>query len=256
MAYIPDVTPSRKFVTDYDRANIARLHAEGLHDLQIARRLGFSLSTVTKARHAMGLLVAQSRKTRLYTAEEDAKILEMRHAGKTYEEIAIALDRTPGGVQKRAAKAGHPVQRLENWREEDAAVLRRMNAEGATDFQISLATGRSVKAVQHYRLSNGIAKVPRPDAPIREFSRDVPPPIPRITTHDTPMRRDLGIQQRWRRAYPVADLVCEGYTDAEIAQKLGITEDEAHARWEDYKALMRPYKVNPTPFVGNHTYRT
>jgi DNA-binding CsgD family transcriptional regulator len=256
MVYIPDVTPSRKFVTDYDRANIARLHAEGLHDLQIARRLGFSLSTVTKARHAMGLLVAQSRKARLYTAEEDAKIIEMRKAGHTYEEIAIALDRTLTGVQTRAAKAGHPVQRLETWREEDAAVLRRMNAEGATDFQISLATGRSVKAVQHYRLNNGIAKVPRPDVPIREFSREVPPPIPRNTTHDIPMRRDIRVSQKWRAAYPVADLVCEGYTDAEIAQKLGITEDEAHARWEDYKALMRPLKVNPSPFVGNHTYRT
>jgi DNA-binding CsgD family transcriptional regulator len=133
-----------------------------------------------------------------------------------------------------------------------------MLAKGATDAECARHFKRSEKAIQHARARAGIpANIP-PPRPKQQREQHIVRTVEQrrhaAQMDYTPMRRDIRITQKWRAAYPVADLVCAGVPLSEIAARLDITEQEAASRWSDYQALMHPYIVNTSPFTGKHTY--
>ena len=72
----------------------------------IATQLGLSIASCeVRYRKLRSLKTGKTKFTRdgyrLYSGDDDARLLEMREAGKTWGQIGLALDRSEGSVQAR-----------------------------------------------------------------------------------------------------------------------------------------------------------
>lgn len=102
-----------------------------------------------------------------YTPQDDAAIRQGRQAGVPYTVIAEQIDRTPGGVQHRAAEIGVTVQGAQGqykrkriapakrigkgwtaWTAEDNEELMRGRDAGRTYEEIAVSLGRREMAVR------------------------------------------------------------------------------------------------------------
>lgn len=94
----------------------------------------------------------------------DDEVATLRYGlahGCTYEEIAEAIDRTPGAVSSKAWKLGLCHKGSRWWRPEETDALKRMLAHGATFEQAAEALGRQQNSVIYHAQRLGIAKAPR-----------------------------------------------------------------------------------------------
>jgi hypothetical protein len=84
-----------------------------------------------------------------WTAEDDAKLLQMRATGFTRKDIATALDQPFKRVARRIATLGLANREQPRvWTPEEDALLASERALGRTTREIAMRLGRSVRAIQ------------------------------------------------------------------------------------------------------------
>src|SRR5262245_4848160 len=83
---------------------LRRLAAKGATRYDVAARLDRSLSAVTKRAHVLGIALrrADHGKHRQWSEQETAELRTMAAAGATLEAIGLKVNRSPGGVLRRA----------------------------------------------------------------------------------------------------------------------------------------------------------
>jgi len=85
---------------------------------------------------------------RRWSAEEIARLAEMRRAGVSHRECAAALGRTLKQVQSKCARGGLSIRTFKWWTKADLVLATRMAREGRSNREIGAALGRSKAAVE------------------------------------------------------------------------------------------------------------
>ena len=139
---------SRVTAAEQHSAEVARLHAEGLMDVEIARQLGIARSTVGRLRRALGL------ETHRPVREDQpksggaraARLRELHAAGLTDQEIADQLGSTRTAVYQARTRAGLPINRVQltprkprerSQRHDHTPAVAQLVTEGLTDSEIA-----------------------------------------------------------------------------------------------------------------------
>lgn len=84
---------------------------------------------------------------RSWTAEEVARLRQMRENGITISDMAIELNRSNDSVYQKLRELGY-TETVRNWTEEELARLEELRGQGATYEQIGRELNRSPSAVR------------------------------------------------------------------------------------------------------------
>ena len=143
---------SRQARTAMFRADVVRLHGDGLTDAQIAAEVGAAVSSVAHARRGVGLPAivgargpARAAREGGHRAARRARIQDLHAAGLTDQEIADELGATRSAVSQARSRLGlqvNRVQREQRVRRDPAprhdfrADVTRLHSEGLTDQEM------------------------------------------------------------------------------------------------------------------------
>lgn len=216
------VKPPRVPMTARIGADVERLHAEGLLDVEIAARLDVSSWTVTRVRKARGL-------PRLHKRIDRAEIARLNAEGMSDVDIAATLGISVHTVGVIRRELGLPkVTRALTARNVEIA---RMVAEGASDAEIAERLGTTRQAVSQARRKQGIL-------------RDTTPRAPRAR------------RAKVDHTEEITRLHAEGLTDREIADTIGLAQTTVSRIRRELKlpALTTlPWRRDPSELAGHGT---
>lgn len=96
-------------------------------------------------------------KKRVWTQDEEVKLKYYIEIGRSFEEIALELNRSEKAVQARASKIGLGYKSKTFWRGKDFKYLNE-HWQTQTDKEIAKAINRPVRSVSEHRASLGLVK--------------------------------------------------------------------------------------------------
>lgn len=185
-------------------------------------------------------------KSRVWNAEKDAKLLELRKKGLKWREIGAALGVTSGASEARFSKLGGSPYAVRKWTNREIERLIEMARRGLSTGEISNTLGWSRDAVRKKRTAL------RLDAPKSRFNDLTETDLPRITklreagAHWAEIGRLLGVSKKrvrnfyvsWVNNIPPPEPTEPVVDHAEVhilyleacAEELGVTTDKAMKR--------------------------
>jgi hypothetical protein len=147
--------------TKAEATTLTRMWTTGSVMTDIAVVLGRSANSVSNKAQRMGLKRPAGyryRRFKLWTDEEDARLMEMVKANVPWSEIAYQLGRSYAAVNRRGYLIDAPGRKSPLWTAEDDATLAVMWLSSARTRHIAEALGRSVEAVQMRAVKIGLKR--------------------------------------------------------------------------------------------------
>jgi hypothetical protein len=146
--------PSNERNTEYrswrqrDLDELKRLSEEGKNAKEIAQILDKSESTTYKKMSKYGLL-GDTKYNNYFTAEEDAKIIELTMQGQPISKVANTLNRETVSIWRRAKIIGLKISRKHKWDSYEEEFLKQNHNKLSLKEISENLKGRSEKAISN-----------------------------------------------------------------------------------------------------------
>ncbi len=147
--------------TKAEATTLKRMWMTGASARDIAKALDRTEDAVMGKASRMGLARPTGyryRRFRLWTKEEDARLMEMVKANVPWSEIAYQLGRSYAAVNRRGYLIDAPGRKSPLWTAEDDATLAVLWLSSTRTRHIAESLGRSVEAVQMRAVKIGLRR--------------------------------------------------------------------------------------------------
>jgi len=145
-----------RYWTNKELERLRELHAQGKTLIDTAIDLNRSPGSVDSKLRSLGLTPRNKGIYRLWTPEEEARLIRLRQQGLSARDVAKKLKRSPGAVQMRTTlltREGRytPTPRERVWTPEEEARLVKYLFEGLSYMDIGLRLGRTRNSIAGHK---------------------------------------------------------------------------------------------------------